>query len=457
MPFDPSTSSAPPLLSVVVPCMGRLHHLKLTAPNLLAQPEIEYILVDYSCPDRCGDYLRRYWPHVKVVTVPDQEFFDRGKARNLGVRAVTSPWLAILDADNVVSLDFARRVRELLADDPKLMLRSALPQNGGTLICAVAAFRQAGGYDERFEGWGSEDWDLTMRLMLDGLRQVRLPHDVLGVLCHDDGERVRFHRQKNWRASNRANKGRVPFRLPPDLNRPWPDPVMLGLFGPTDAEVWRSVQYAGFVQRAHRVAVQLYTAWHGPIEELSSASLAACRPLAEAIASTLRLPRPLPLTDTAPLAEVHWPTLQGLRSFPLLPARQTWSGWSTGGRRRLAWQPASEFAEEAAPPAQLLGTLQAALPECEFVLLDPAAGVAACVGVAASCDVFVGGDNGLVQLCYAVGVPVFLLPSVSDDWEAFAAFLERHDNQPVQLSTELPEMLFKLRCFLGLHPQPAAP
>jgi hypothetical protein len=435
-----------PLLSVVVPCMGRLHHLKLTAPNLLAQPEIEYILVDYSCPDRCGDYIREHWPHAKVVSVPGQEFFDRSKARNLGVRAASTPWLAILDADNVVSLDFARRVLTLLSADGRIMLRSGVPQNGGTLVCALAAFQHAGGYDERFEGWGSEDWDLTLRLMLGGLRQVRLPPDVLGALCHDDGERVRFHRQKSTIHSDRSNKARVPFRLLPDLNRPWPDPVTLGLFGPTDTDLWRSVQYAAFVQRAHRVAVQLYTGWHGTLHERSPSLLMDRRALAEEIAAQLELSQPLPITDRAPFAEVHWPTLDYLLSFPTLPARQTWSGWSTGLRRRIAFHLANDLAEDEQSAAEL----QAALPQCEFVQLELADGVAACAATAARCDVFVGGDNAMVQLCYAVGLPVFLLADYPQDGKLRAAFLERHVNQPAILCPDLADLRFTLRCFLNL-------
>src|SRR5260370_11681104 len=41
-----------PRLSVVVPCKGRLQHLRRSLPTFVAQPDSEVIVVDYDCPDK---------------------------------------------------------------------------------------------------------------------------------------------------------------------------------------------------------------------------------------------------------------------------------------------------------------------------------------------------------------------------------------------------------------------
>jgi hypothetical protein len=436
-----------PLLSVVVPCKGRLHHLKLTAPALLAQPEVEYILVDYSCPDRCGDYARQHWPRAKVVDVPGEKYFNLSRARNIGVREAKAPWLAILDADNVVSPDFAQRVLTLLHDE-SVLLRSE--QNSGTLVCRRKAFHQAGGYEESFEGWGSEDCDLTRRLLLGGRRQVRLPRDIIGVLHHDDNERVRFYREKNLTDSDLANKSRAPFRLELDLYRPWPDPVILGVLGPCFAELWRSVQYGCFVQRVHRVQVQLYTRWHGRPDAPDIGEPIDLRPRLAEIFASLAAPRPLPLIDDVPLQDVHWPFWPTPLQFAKLPTRLTWRGWTVGSRRRIAFQMESAEAPESSVPAAERARILAPLPSCEFVRVDPADGVARCLEAVAHCDLFIGIDSGMAQLCYAAGVPVFLLHAPQNEPDEQLTFLNRHGNEPAILCRNGTELRSRIAAFLGL-------
>ena len=307
-----SNPPSSPSLSVVVTCMGRLHHIKLSAPPLLAQEGVEYILVDYSCPDRCGDYARVHWPTAKVVEVPGQQYFNLSRARNAGAGAATAPWLAFLDADRVVAPNFAAVVLAMIADN--VILGDHDQSNGvAQSIFSQAAFAQTGGYDERLQGWGCEDADMRCRLLDLGLKLVRLPPGIMQMLDHEEAERVHYYEEKDKLASARANGARVVRRLDPERRLTWPDPVTFGITGCIFAEVWKSVQFVHFVRRTHGVRVRLYACWHGwPGRNFSETPLAEAAALASEIAAVLDAPVDFDIVTDAPLEQVQclvgrWP------------------------------------------------------------------------------------------------------------------------------------------------------
>ena len=146
--------SRKPWLSAIVPCWGQLHHLRISAPPLLADESVEFILVDHHCPDKCSKIARAYWPAAKAVEVLDAERFNRGHAFNRGVGAASGEWLAFLDPSLAVSEGFARVVRPLLAEDVLLesppfdpVTSTAGDGGPGLLMCSAAAFSHAGGFD----------------------------------------------------------------------------------------------------------------------------------------------------------------------------------------------------------------------------------------------------------------------------------------------------------------------
>lgn len=99
--------SDPSFLTFVVPCMGRLSQLKQSLPTVVTQPGTEYVLVDWSCPDQSGSWVRQNYKTVKVIRVDNEELFNLSKARNLGGRAVTTPWVCFIDADMLLEPNFS--------------------------------------------------------------------------------------------------------------------------------------------------------------------------------------------------------------------------------------------------------------------------------------------------------------------------------------------------------------
>jgi glycosyltransferase involved in cell wall biosynthesis len=191
-----------PIISVVTTCKGRLEHLKTTLPAMLALPDCEVIVVDYDCPDGTGAWVRANFPAAKVVQVTERPLFNTARARNLGAAAATAPWLLMLDADVIATPGLAEAVRDRVRPGRYLLPEPRPPELYGALVVARADFEAIGGYDENFEGWGSEDVDITRMLDLAGRTAWPFPGDLLSGLPHGDALRVRFHeiadRDLNW-------------------------------------------------------------------------------------------------------------------------------------------------------------------------------------------------------------------------------------------------------------------
>ncbi|MDQ3384899.1 MAG: glycosyltransferase [Actinomycetota bacterium] len=178
-------------------------------------------------------------PGVRLVRQPDLGF-RAAAARNLGAATSTADVLVFLDADTVPDPGFVaalvrhaaacpdvlavgrRRHTDLAGGGAKLpeptwlttgyqASRDLLDADGrsfrfvisAVLACRRALFEDLGGFDERFVGYGGEDWDLAYRAWNAG-----------AVLVHER-DAVAWHDGPAWegRASDRAAKEAETARL----------------------------------------------------------------------------------------------------------------------------------------------------------------------------------------------------------------------------------------------------
>jgi hypothetical protein len=191
----------------IVPCKGRLSFLRRTVGSIVSQPNSRLVVVDYDCPDRCGDWIEARYPQCGVVRVHDQTF-SLARARNLGAAAVAADdggWLCFLDADVVLAPDFCERVASLARAGTFLIYPRGNRGLTGLLIVASADFARSRGYDERYEGYGREASDMRLALFFGGLTYTFVPSGLATHLPHDDGLRTRFYAEKDVDASNRFN------------------------------------------------------------------------------------------------------------------------------------------------------------------------------------------------------------------------------------------------------------
>src|SRR5476649_2313793 len=111
----------PSKICFVIPCKGRLAHLRESLPRVAAQAPC--IVVDYDCPENSGDWVNAHHPEVAVVRIRNEPGFNLARARNLGAAETRADWIVFLDADVVPSPHFAEAVSALLRDG--LFLRPA--------------------------------------------------------------------------------------------------------------------------------------------------------------------------------------------------------------------------------------------------------------------------------------------------------------------------------------------
>jgi hypothetical protein len=168
------------------------------------------IVVDYDCPERTRDYVSTQYPSAKVVRVENRKYFNNWEARNIGATLAQSDLIAFVDADVVLSNEFADWIVAHIGpgsfgrmpDATELHVhRDEKPSQSsnrfaGLLVVPRETFAELGGYDHMLEGWGAGgDLDLYDRLQFHGHRAVLLPeHLVKNGIQHSDDERTRFHR-----------------------------------------------------------------------------------------------------------------------------------------------------------------------------------------------------------------------------------------------------------------------
>jgi glycosyltransferase involved in cell wall biosynthesis len=194
--------------SIITTCKGRLEHLKRTLPRMLDQGAAEVIVVDYSCPDGTGQWVRKHFPAVRVVALEGEEGFSNWRGRNAGAAVATGDLLLFCDADTILAPGAGEAITRELPPRSfgffkrgstqrfnKARLRLGTNQLRGFHAIPLRVFRNLGGYDEVLRGWGAGgDTDLEDRMGLAGLKGHALePSLVEDVIQHDNAERIRHH------------------------------------------------------------------------------------------------------------------------------------------------------------------------------------------------------------------------------------------------------------------------
>jgi hypothetical protein len=110
---------------------------------------------------------------VRIIRDPNPpDVWNISRARNLGLAEVKTKHVMFLDCDINLPDGFVSKAREWLAAHPYEGLSPMVEGRGpgsGISILPVEEVREAGGFDESFEGYGSEDIDLFMHLREKGI------------------------------------------------------------------------------------------------------------------------------------------------------------------------------------------------------------------------------------------------------------------------------------------------
>ena len=191
----PSEAPRPHPLDIwlVSTCMGKLECAKASAASILSDPNFKYVIVDWSCPDHAADWFAANLPSANVVRVNDKTIFKISAARNAG-SAIVPPnaWMCFLDCDMLVKPGFVEFLSSNLRQGCFYVPDRMGAGLTGTLVVSRRDFLSVGCYDERFEGYGWEDYEIKDRLRIIGLRQEAFPAGFLSHIRHADADRTRF-------------------------------------------------------------------------------------------------------------------------------------------------------------------------------------------------------------------------------------------------------------------------
>jgi glycosyltransferase involved in cell wall biosynthesis len=194
-------------LCFITTCMGRLSFLKQTLPRLVAQPESTCVVVDYSCPERCGAWVEATFPQVLVIRIEGETLFNLGRASNAGIRAAETPWLCCIDCDILIDPHFVHQMLPQLQRG-HYYRADCLDDAGvwGTFLCERQTVLAVGSYDEVYQGWGDLDVDLYTALDLANVKKGTFPATLIHHLPHDNTARTRFFEQKDRRINWLTNR-----------------------------------------------------------------------------------------------------------------------------------------------------------------------------------------------------------------------------------------------------------
>lgn len=198
-------------ISTVIPTYNRAEFVLRAIDSALRQssPPDEIIVVDDGSTDATQELVTAIDPPVTYLR---QEHKGASAARNTGVRASTSPWIAFLDSDDFWLPKKLARERRWLSDHarpqtacvyslflyhgpdyrvmgPRRELRGSVSVRDllrygsfgmSSTVVRKRALQAVGGFDERLKA--VVDWDLWLRLALKGFSFDHLPE--VGVVCN---------------------------------------------------------------------------------------------------------------------------------------------------------------------------------------------------------------------------------------------------------------------------------
>lgn len=231
---------------------------------------------------------------------------------------------------------------------------------------------------------------------------------------------------------------------------PYPDPVTLGLYSPAFGGTWRSLLYAAWVQQSMGLRVRVYSQWHGlPWKKDFSRKPRRNRaPLIREILDELETLEPIEVVEEAPLKEVVFPVGVSLLHFPCPRTKIRWKGWDGRRFRRIAYQVEGGYKGVDKNPRPVdLPLLRSFVSGYRWISLGKHMSVRECIEEASTCDFFFGIDSGMQQMCYAIGLPVFLLTYRQDPFILFSWHGDRHAIH----CRDTGDFIYKARRFLGLR------
>jgi hypothetical protein len=177
--------------------MGRVCDLVQALPESIkghkCDPNVEFVLLSYNDKSGMADWVRMNLcaelasGRVVFAETTEPEYYRFGHSRNVAALLCSGDIICSLDADNIAPEGFSRHLRVLMQSLKfPLITCDKKIRRGSRVSSGECSGRKAykknqfveilRGYDERFDGWGADDGDITMRAITAGFNEVHWEH-----------------------------------------------------------------------------------------------------------------------------------------------------------------------------------------------------------------------------------------------------------------------------------------
>ena len=184
-------------VSCVTRYMDRFYYLKQALPTWLIFPYDEIIIVDWSSKDNdLVPYIRELNDaRIKIVQVPEQQYFNQGASWNTGVRYASSEFIQGIDCDTIF---FPRAYEHVLPiEDNKFYTGLPNTHTHGTALFSKSAWTKVSGFTEIFKTWSQDDVLFYKSLEQAGYRrELSFTDYEIKHIDHDDTIRFKHHEIK---------------------------------------------------------------------------------------------------------------------------------------------------------------------------------------------------------------------------------------------------------------------
>ena len=198
-------------ISFCVVCMNRLHQLQETfLQNIFDNDdykELEFILLNYNSQDGMDDWVKENLADqiacgklIYYHTIEPKEF-SHSHAKNMVFKLASGDIICSINADHFTGKGFATYVNVVFNENSNAVLTTVdyfkinpnynPPKDVFGRVCVKKSdFLKVGGFDEKMENYGFEDWDFVNRLELLGCKRVLIEDfSYLNYIPHTEQER----------------------------------------------------------------------------------------------------------------------------------------------------------------------------------------------------------------------------------------------------------------------------
>lgn len=177
------------MITQITTCKGRFDSVKRNIGKWLETDIGQLVLVDFACPQETGLQVARSKyandPRLIVMTIAPEvagPFYSHAFARNTGVYCARYENILFMDADCIASNFHIKSINNQLAKNEKKLFvnmtepelkdiykpegEHKLPPNfhlHGQIAITSSLFYDINGFNEEYEGWGGETYDLILR------------------------------------------------------------------------------------------------------------------------------------------------------------------------------------------------------------------------------------------------------------------------------------------------------